>query len=118
MMHGYNVTQMVSKITLPGSVIILENGVFSGHKGISSINLSLALSTIGNQAFLGCFQLKSIDFPESLESIGDLAFSGCSGLSSLVVIPGCVKAVGSGCFVNCVALVSVIEFTQYFNVGD
>ncbi|MCQ2259542.1 MAG: leucine-rich repeat domain-containing protein [Bacteroidaceae bacterium] len=91
----YNKT--ITKVTLPSSVIGVENSAFSGCSSLSSIDLS-SCTSVGEWAFFGCSSLSSIDL-SSCTSVGSSAFYRCSSLSS-IDLSSCTS-VGDGAFYDC-----------------
>ena len=118
----------VKEVTIPDSVMLLENGDYYGGnfyscnslekltlgKGISQIPSYMAsncinlkevvingnIKTIGSRAFSGCQSLTNINLPDSLESIGTWAFNRCNNLSS-ITIPDKTATIEAGAFIYC-----------------
>ena len=81
---------------------VLNNGVFKGCTGISSLDLT-GYTSIGS-AFDYCYSLSSISMP-NCSYIGDYAFNNCTNLSS-ISIPNC-SYIASYAFSNCSKLTSI-----------
>ena len=69
-------------VTIPESVIALNDGVFAGSM-IRSITLSAGLREVSANAFDGCVNLKKVNCEGGLASIGKFAFRGCTSLESI-----------------------------------
>lgn len=69
-------------VTIPESVIALNDGVFTGSM-IRSITLSAGLREVSANAFDGCVNLKKVNCEGGLVSIGKFAFRGCTSLESI-----------------------------------
>lgn len=103
-------------ITIPNSVITIENSVFYNCSSLSNIQLSRNLKVVGSGAFARCSNLKKIDLPDSLEMIKGAAFDSCLGLKELI-IPDNVNYISDRVFANCknleyVKLPNNIKFLQ------
>lgn len=70
----------LTSITIPNSVISLDEGAFNDCK-FTSINLPTSLISIGRFAFNGC-HVSTITIPCNVTSIGEYAFQG-PGVSSI-----------------------------------
>lgn len=96
----------LTTVTLPGSIVEIEDDAFSDCEKLETFNFSEGLTTIGSYVFWGCNSLVNISLPNSLQSIGNSAFYSCSGLSA-IHIPSGVKSIGQAAFLDCKALRSV-----------
>ena len=94
----YNCTGLTS-ITIPNSVIIIEEDAFYGCTGLTSITMSNSIEIIGNNAFYGCnnSSLTSINLYDKLTSIGDSAFYQCNKITT-ITIPSSVNYIGDSAF--------------------
>lgn len=126
----------LTTVTIPNSVIIIDNYAFSGCTGLTSITIPDSVTSIGSQVFSGCTGLASImgsatntnlvatqANPSSFivnitsgTSIGNSAFRGCKGLKS-VTIPDSVTSIGQEAFYNCTGLTSVTIPDSVPNIG-
>ena len=77
----------ITSITIPDSVIIIEEGAFRVCS-LTSITIPDSITSIGNYAFESCAALTTITIPNSVTSIGGRAFLGCCGLTSIIVDSG------------------------------
>lgn len=87
-------------VTLPSSVINIENSAFAECHWLSSLKIPDGVVNIGRAAFHSCTSLTEVSLPESVDSIGTLAFSECSSLSG-IVLPRRLTSLGSSTFCMC-----------------
>ena len=83
--RAFDFLNYATSITIPNSVIRIEDEAFRLCFYFTSVILSNSIKSIGRMAFYGCDRLTSISLPESLESIGEEAFGNCSNLESLAI---------------------------------
>jgi hypothetical protein len=100
-----NCSGLVS-VTLPESIIFIENDAFSWCSGLESIILPESVTSIGNYAFYACSSLESVALSELIISIGEHAFSNCGHLVS-ITIPTSVTSIGYGAFFFCHSLIEI-----------
>ena len=91
---------VVTSVTLPESVKIIEDSAFYGCARLASVKMPGSVTMLGEYAFYECASLASVTIPDSVTSIGDYAFSGCASLAS-VTIPDSVKSIGYMAFAQC-----------------
>lgn len=70
----------LTTVTIPHSVISIEDDTFSGCSGLTSIFIPDTVTEIGRHAFAGCTNLVSITIPASVTKIYGLAFESCTNL--------------------------------------
>lgn len=89
----------VSAVTLPTTVVTIDNGAFHSCKALTEIAIPDSVESIGNLAFYGCTSLTSVKIggTASLVSIGDYAFSECTSLESFT-FSSSVESIGVGAF--------------------
>lgn len=92
---------LLTSVTLPNSIEIIEEFAFQGCVKLSHVSLSDHLVTIKNNAFYGCSSLTEISIPESVTTIGTYAFYDCEKLASPIILPQGLKEFGSYVFYNC-----------------
>ena len=84
----------------------IQDNLFYGCTGLTSISIPNTVAEIGVYAFYQCSGLTSIDIPTSVTKIGTYAFAGCTGLTS-VLIPSSLTVISSGLFAFCRSLTSM-----------
>ena len=91
---------------IPNSVTSIEEYMFDGCTGLTSITIPTSVTSIGRNAFHGCTGLTSITMPNSVTNIGIFAFKDCTSLTS-ITIPNLVTSIGGNMFDGCTSLTSV-----------
>ncbi|MBR4337731.1 MAG: leucine-rich repeat domain-containing protein [Bacteroidaceae bacterium] len=104
----------VKSITLPSTVLYIENQAFLYCYDLVSINLPNSLKTISRYSFGNCWSLKNITIPSSVNVIGESAFEGCSSITN-ITIPSSVTQIGSKVFAKCGNLTSINVDTNNSN---
>ena len=99
--------EVLSAISLPTSVVNIEESAFSGCASLAKIDISEGVKEIGASAFAGCAALKAIEIPATVTTVGESAFQSCSSLAT-VTIPESVKEIGQGAFSSCESLATII----------
>ncbi len=102
-------------VTLPETVVKIEERAFEGCHRLESIGLPNALKEIGDCAFSRCRSLKT-DIPDSVAEIGKGAFEYCTSLES-IAFPR-IAAVSDLCFSHCVHLKSIDIPDTVTSIGD
>ena len=84
---GYNNFQGSNfiSVTIPNSVKIIGENVFSNCKNLKSVTIGNSVGVIGKNAFNGCTKLASVIIGNSVVSIGENAFYKC-GLTNVTVL--------------------------------
>lgn len=75
-----------------------------------TVGSRVPLSDIGDDAFRSFTNLQTLNWDDSAANeitLGNNAFMGCSSLLNLTWLPVKVKAIGTGCFKNCTALLTM-----------
>ena len=70
-------------ITLPDTVIYLEEGAFCQCPRVESVDMPKELQTIGDRCFESAGYLKKLDIPKGVTTIGERAFDNCRSLKSI-----------------------------------
>lgn len=93
----------VEFISMPDSVIAIEDNAFHNCKMLSQIKWSANLQRIGDHAFEFCKRLTELDLSNagSLGRIGKRAFAHCYSLEK-IELPDSLKTIEDGCFEKCV----------------
>jgi len=71
----------LTTITIPGSVVEINNFAFNNCTSLNTIVFSDGLETIGLHAFEKCTSLTKLNLPDSVSTIGNYAFANCSSLT-------------------------------------
>jgi hypothetical protein len=87
------VSASVTNVTIPDSVLFIENGAFMDCESLNNVALGNGVSYIGDYAFEFCFSLTQLIIPTNVVSIGDWTFGECDSLTS-VTIPNSVTNIG------------------------
>lgn len=90
----------MSELVLPDSVVSVGFSAFASCNFLTNVTLSGNMTRIEDDMFLGCSGLTSITIPEGVQSIGYSAFYDCRALTS-VTIAGSVKEIDVGAFAGC-----------------
>lgn len=77
----------LTSVTVPGSVISIENGAFACCKNLISVSIPDGVKKIGGQAFFLCTSLKTVRIPDSAVEITPNPFHGCKSLDQLIISP-------------------------------
>ena len=73
----------ITEITIPNSVLYIENGAFSGCGNMSEVTMGNSVKTIGERVFSDCVGIEEITIPNTVTQIGADAFYGCQNLSKV-----------------------------------
>ena len=90
----------LTSLTIPSSVTKIGKYAFYGCSGLTSLTIPFGVTKIDYCAFEGCSGLTNLTIPSSVTAIGSWAFEGCSGLTNLT-IPFGVTKIGDGAFKGC-----------------
>ena len=77
--------QLLSSVTLPSTISIIDKNTFWNCTSLSSITLPNQLTYIGDSSFKNCSSLSVIEIPSNVTTIANSAFEGASGLSSITL---------------------------------
>ena len=107
----------VKKLVIPNGTTKIEDDVFSGCSGLTSVNIPNSVTSIGNDAFYGCSGLTSVNIPNSITSIGKNTFRDCSSLTS-ITIPNSVVNIDERAFEDCQALKCITIGNSIERIGE
>ena len=93
-------SECIMSITLPDSLITIENGAFHDCQELRSIELPYGVISIGASVFYNCYKLESVTLHNGVEMIDEYAFAGCRSLKS-IQIPDSVVEIGKHAFSGC-----------------
>jgi len=79
-LNAFNNTPGISSITLPSTLLQIEDGAISFCDDLTSITLNEGLLIIGDNCFSGNAELTEIVIPASVCYIGNNSFNNCSSL--------------------------------------
>ena len=96
----------LTSLSIPSSVTKIGKYAFYGCSGLTSLTIPSSVTEIGDYAFYGSSGLTSLTIPSSVTWICNYAFEGCSGLTSLT-IPPTLTFIGNGAFKDCSGLTSI-----------
>ena len=96
----------LTSLSIPSSVTEIGDYAFYGSSGLTSLTIPSSVTAIGRCAFWGCSGLTNLAIPSSVTKIGSWTFCGCSGLTNLT-IPSGVTLIGDGAFKDCSGLTSL-----------
>ena len=95
----------------------VQTAAFKNCIALKSISLPSSVKIVGNEVFSGCSSIESIDFnTKGLTDFGTLVFKNCSGLKS-VVVPSQVSVTEKE-FEGCASLSSVVLSEGITSIGD
>ena len=100
---AFYLCQWLEEITLPSSLLEIEDSAFRGCKLLSELTLPNGLRTIGNYAFYDCQALAIMEIGANVERIGDFAFAWCYRLQS-VDFSNVLVEIGEKAFYQCSGL--------------
>ncbi len=93
-------------ITLPESVINIEEYAFFSCRNLKWINIPNGVTTIKKGAFNTCTSLEGITLPDSVTTIGAGAFRDCQALKNATLSKNLTQ-IGAEAFYNCIALTGI-----------
>lgn len=90
-------------VTLPESLVSMENAAFMNCTKLTTINVPGSLSNISYRAFFGCTSLANVTISDGVTSIKSSAFQDCKGLTD-IRIPASVTSINDTSFYSCYGL--------------
>ena len=103
-------------ITIPNSIIEIENGAFYGCTALTSVTIPDSVKIVGDSAFWDCSGLATIKIGNAVEKIGSYAFANTAIKS--IVIPNSVKSIGYSAFYKCADLANVTMSDNVTEMGS
>ena len=91
---------LLSAITLPSGLEIVNENAFEQCSSLVSVDLPNGLKQIRASAFSHCKNLVSLSLPNSVVSLGEKVFNGCVGLEELQFGTG-ISSLGMGVLSGC-----------------
>ena len=81
--QAFSTCTKLTSITIPNSVIEIDDSAFSNCTSLTSVTIPNSLTTIKTSVFLNCTGLTSVIIPDSVTSIIVGAFRNCSNLTDV-----------------------------------
>ncbi len=106
-----------TKISIPNSVIIIEDKAFKFCAKLKNIELPNSVQSIGSEAFAICINLTSIKIPNSIVRIENSTFISCMALTE-VDIPSSVTSIGDYAFMQCENLTNITIPNSVISIGE
>ncbi len=94
------VSHPATSITLPDTVVYIENSAFENCKNLVNVSMSNSVTDLGYYTFRNASNLESVRLSDNITSIGDECFIGCEKLSS-VNIPSKTQYIREKVFEGC-----------------
>jgi hypothetical protein len=104
-------------VTLPNSLIWIENYVFDGCSHLTNIVIPEGVTTIMQFAFANCTSLTSINLPNSATEIAAEAFMNCSSVTN-ITLPDNITTIRDATFSGCSSLASIVIPASVTSIGD
>ncbi|MBR4543886.1 MAG: leucine-rich repeat protein [Lachnospiraceae bacterium] len=96
-------TGNIKKLTFPGGIRSVGDGVYKDCHLLDEIKLSDETEYIGKSSFENSKWLKTVSNAKNIKTIGAMAFSGCQCLES-IDISDKLSEIGKRCFEHCCSL--------------
>ena len=132
--------KMISSVTMPDSVLYLDDWAFAECPALTSVKFSKNLKEISGYAFFMCSGLEKIELPSNIEGIKEYAFSQCSNLSEVkfndglryiekhafsecpkikeIILPDTLTGLGNYAFSICTSLENVKLSSKQRGIGE
>ena len=107
----------LKSVTIPDSVTTINDGAFQKCSGLTSVSIGSGLTSISTRVFEDCRGLPSVTIPNNITMIDEGAFRWCSSLSSVTIGSG-VTSIGNSAFMACGSLTSVTIPDNVTSIGD
>lgn len=103
-------------VSIPDSVVTMNNETFKGCKNLKSLSLGTGLKTIPYKCAAGCTNLKYL-FLYGSQTIGEYAFRDCSSLQT-ITIPESVEVIKQNAFENCHSVFNITLGKSVKSIGS
>lgn len=113
--NAFRYNTNIESVTLPNSIININNSAFKGCTNLQSINLG-SVQVFRSGCFEDCTSLDDISVASATE-FGQAVFKNCTSLSS-IAIPSTVQLIDYNCFNNCSSLASIDFGTGVTTIGS
>ena len=104
-------------VSIPGGVTAIGASAFSGCVALTHVVIPDSVTTLGSSSFRGCELLETIVLSSELTEIGREAFYQCGKLYGIELSPG-VTTIGELAFRHCDSLLDVGIPTSTTTIGD
>lgn len=108
---------MLKKISLPNTLIRIEDNAFSNCEQLSEIIIPSNVKQIKYNAFSGCINLRKVNIPSGVETIEHNSFSNCKKLKHVYIEEG-VKVIEAEAFGYCTSLRSIKLPSSIREIGE
>lgn len=115
--NGRVISDAVTKVTIPGTVINIAGDAFRGAKGLTEVFLENGDSSsvlIGNYAFAECENLAKVTLSYNVLSVGQYAFAYCPALNDFRIaeypstaVDKNLVTIGTGTFYECTGMTTI-----------
>lgn len=125
-------------VTIPSSVNVIADKVFSGNTAIKTVALHSNLYSIGNEAFKDCTSLEKVSGADNVNYVGALAFANTkfltkstdefctlgsvlisyNGKSQKVILPDSVKTISAYAFLRNKTIASFVSGSNLCSIGE
>ncbi len=98
--------QLVSELTIPEEVTVINNFAFTRCKSLTKLIIDANAPSIDRHAFYSCTSLTSVEINGNVTRIDSSAFQGCNKLVALK-LPATLDTIGPSVFSGCTSLIAV-----------
>ena len=98
--------QLVSELTLPQGITMVNNFAFVRCKSLTKLIVDADVPSIDRHAFYNCTSLTDVQFNGNVTRIDSSAFQNCSKLATLK-LPATLDTIGPSAFSGCSSLITV-----------
>ena len=98
--------QLVSELTLPQGITMVNNFAFVRCKSLTKLIVDADVPSIDRHAFYNCTSLTDVQFNGNVTRIDSSAFQNCSKLATLK-LPATLDIIGPSAFASCTSLITV-----------